>query len=120
MEHEFEIEMGPAWHIVRRVSLQRLASQTWNRSIPEVSEAFRKEDARSGKLARKMLREMGFERDCEIDAEMESLAIEADKAIQKLAAYIGMNSPRLATYLDNNGDDDLKNWQSENATPIRP
>ena len=95
MASQFEVEEGPAWLLVRRVSLQRLANQTWRRDIPEVSEAFRKEDARLGKLARKQLREMGYERDLEIDAEMEALAIEADKAFQKLAGYIGMNSGKF-------------------------
>ena len=100
MANEFEIEEGPAWLLVRRVSLQRLASETWNRDIPEVSEAFQKEDARLGKLARKQLRKMGYERDLEIDAEMEALAIEADKAFQKLAGYIGMNSGKFSILID--------------------
>ena len=100
MANEFEVEEGPAWLLVRRVSLQRLASETWNHDVPEVSEAFRKEDARLGKLARKKLREMGYERDMEIDAEMEALAIEADKAFQKLARYIGINSGNFANFID--------------------
>ena len=119
-ELKIEIEQGPAWLLVRRVSLQRLANETWNRDIPEVSESFRKEDARLGRLVRKQLRAMGFERDCEIDSEMEALAIETDKAFQKLASYIGMNSPKSAELLTRHGDDWLKDWQSKRDTPIRP
>lgn len=100
-ELEFEIEQGPAWLLVQRASLQRLANETWNRDFPEISEAFRSEDARIGQLARLQLRGMGFEPDCEIDAEMEARAIEASWAVRRLAHYIGSRSSKIAKFLAN-------------------
>jgi hypothetical protein len=120
MSDEYEFEPSAAMLMVQRVAAQRMAGRADQAKLGDLSKAFHKREAELGRKARKLLREHGFERDCEIDFEMEILAAKAQDAVDELGSYIAQQSPKVADFLYKHGDSSLRDWQDENSTPIRP
>ena len=117
---KYEVEPNAAWLLTQAESLERVAGYVYNKDIPEISDKLYKARDHYRKEARKLLRGMGFERDCEIDQNMITLAIEAANAIENLSGYIGTQSPKIADHLAKHGDNELADWQKANPSPIRP
>lgn len=120
MTEKYEFEPGVALLLVMRLIAQKQAGIFDGIGERELADAHRKHDAELGRKTRKLLRSQGFEPDCEIDVEMERLAAIAYKSLEDLGSYIQMQSPKVAKFLAEHGDQSLEQWQLLHPTPIRP
>lgn len=120
MTTEYEFEPSVAMLLVMRVAAQRIAAQAEQDKLPDIAKAAYRRSDELGKKARKLLREHGYEPDCEIDMDMNVMATKAQDMIGELGFYISVNSHKVADFLSKHGDNSLREWQDSHPTPIRP
>lgn len=119
-KYQYEIEINEALIMMQRVTMLQLRDchlENGNQSLADTYNLYYKE---MGIQLRRMLRQRGYERDCEISPEMEQLAVTAQKALTELMNCICLNAPNTANLLAKHGCPALLDWQTANPVPWRP